>query len=131
MAAKLAARAELELAKPDADIKLLMNILEMCTGFLAKREKYKPAEEEDDSAGVLLLKQMLDDPAQVVDRLHANPKFRNALKLKGWLPPPDKKTGRPSRAEQAHREEYETRVREEGHDREDGELAAALGRKDQ
>lgn len=114
------------MAKPDADMRLLMNIFEMATSWLTKREKLKPEAPDDDAAGVGVLRQMLEDPAKVVERLHANPKFREALRFRGWLPPPDKKTGRPSKADQAHREEYETRVREEGHDREDGELARML-----
>lgn len=116
------------MAKPDADMKLLMNIFEMCNGWLVKREKLKPEDPADEGAGVDVLRQMLEDPGAVVDRLHANPKFRQALKAKGWLPPPARPPHRPTREQQEERTAYEERQREMGPaaDADDSELAAML-----
>lgn len=128
LAIKLAARAEELMSQEAPDMKLLMQVFEMCNGWLVKREKLKPDEPEDEGAGVDILRKMMEDPAAVVERLHANPKFRVALKSKGWLPPPSRTPGRPTKDQQEERQAYEERVNEMGGhaDSDDSQLAAML-----
>lgn len=99
-------------------------------GLLVKLPKLKP-EDEDEDAGVDILREAMTDPAKVVSRLQANPKFIAALKAKGWLPPPDKPHHRPTKDQVAQRAEYAARQKdlgdEYGADDDDSELKSLLG----
>lgn len=110
-------------------LKEQLAIFATAEGWLSRRERYKPKEETEDDAGIRLLREMMADPAKVVDRLHANPTFREALAAKGWLEPPARPRHRPSKKAVAHRKAYDERVTEltdQASGAEDGELRRRL-----
>lgn len=74
--------------------------------WLLKRQKLLPDQEDDE--GVNLIRQMIADPKQVVKRLKNDPAFIDALEELEWLRPPDVLKGRPTAAQAAHRERYDT-----------------------
>lgn len=98
--------------KAEVSLKERMATFEMAMGWLAKREKFKP-KDDNDAAGVDLLRDMLEDPEAVVARMRESPVFIAALKKLGWLPPPVKKPGRPTLEEADYRTDFEreTKVR--------------------
>lgn len=111
-------------------VRELQQAVEFAMGLLVKLPKLKP-EDEDEDAGVDILREAMTDPAKVVSRLQANPKFIAALKAKGWLPPPDKPHHRPTKEQLAQRAEYAARQNdlgdEDGADDDDSALKALLG----
>lgn len=126
-------RAEKDLLSPPLEgrdpptLKEMMAALAMAQDFLVKLPKLRPAEDDTDQAGIGLMRDMLADPAAVVERLHANAVFIKALRMKGWLPPPARPSHRPTREQAAHREEYQVRQREvDGPTDDDSELSSML-----
>ena len=117
MALALVQRAEQELLAPPVEgktaprVKDLQEAVEFAMNLLVKLPKLKPEDDKDD-AGIDALREALADPGAVVARLIANHQFIAALKARGWLPPPPKLTGRPSKQHQAERVEYEARAAE-------------------
>lgn len=111
-------------------VRELQQAVEFAMGLLVKLPKLKP-EDEDEDAGVDILREAMTDPAKVVARLHVNPKFIAALRAKGWLPPPDKPHHRPTKEQVAQRAEYAARLAapddEGSSDDDDSELQAMLG----
>lgn len=87
-----------------------MAFFEMGERWLKQRDKIR--KDTDDGEGIELMKQMLEDPAGIVERLHRDEKFGAALKAKGWLPPLPRKTGAVSPATKVERDAFERRKRE-------------------
>lgn len=128
-------RAEKDLLTPPPEgkdpptLKEMMAALTMAQDFLIKLPKLRPADDDNDEAGISLMRDMLADPAAVVERLHANPVFMKAMKMKGWLPPPARPHHRPTRDQSAEREEYQARQREvDAPPDDDSELSKMLAR---
>lgn len=119
LALALINRAEQELLTPPkeggspASVKELQAAVEFAMNLLVKLPKLKPEDADKEDAGVDMLRQALAEPAAVVERLIGNAKFTQALKAKGWLPPPARPAHRPTREQQAERVEYEARAREQ------------------
>jgi hypothetical protein len=113
------------------DIGFRMKIFAQAQEWLAKRSKLKPADETQDDAGVDLLREMVQDPESVVDRLQDNPKFIAALEQRGWIKEPPKRNGpgRPPRGDSERaarfREIKRAKQAEDGKT-DDSQLAALL-----
>jgi len=90
------------------DVNFRMKIFAQAQDWLAKRKKLKPDDEVQDDAGVDLLREMVQDPESVVDRLQDNPKFIAALEMRGWLKEPPKRAGpgRPRNSESERAKRY-------------------------
>lgn len=119
LALALMVRAEKDLEDTDAGgkgptVQQLRDTVEFAMALLVKLPKLKPDDEDDE--GVDILRQAMADPAKIVDRLQANPKFIEALRKKGWLAPPVKINHRPTRAQAAEREEFAARLAEQARD---------------
>lgn len=133
LAVALMERAEKDLLQEKGDgaasVRELQQAVQFAMDLLVKLPKLKPEDEDNDDAGVGVLRAMLQDPVSVVDRLIANPKFIAAMKAKNWLPPPARPSHRPTNAQQAERAEYEARRREQERPGEDdSELQRMLKR---
>lgn len=134
LAVALVERAEKELLVDRKDSDPALNIAELQKtvmfgmDLLVKLPKLRPADEEE-GAGVNVLREMMADPASVVDRLHGNAKFIEALEAKGWLRPVKNPSHRPTKAQQEERAAYEQRKREVTRPPDDdSELARLLGK---
>lgn len=132
LAVKLLERAEQDQTAAGAEklsTKELQGMVTLAMDLLVKLPKLKPVTEEEDDGGVAALRDAMTDPAKVVERLHANPKFKQALKDRGWLPPPSKVPHRPTKEQQADRAAYEERQAEIAGDEpaDDSELQRLLG----
>lgn len=101
-----------EEGKAPPSMKELMAALAMAQDFLVKLPKLRPDDDNQEDTGIDAMRQLLEDPVLVVGRLIVNPKFIAALKGHGWLPPPAKLRGRPTKDEAIDREMYEIRQRE-------------------
>jgi hypothetical protein len=125
LAIALIERAEKDLISPAADgkgpsVRELQGVVEYCMNLLVKLPKLKPDDESED-AGVAVLQAAMTDPTKIVDRLQANPKFIDALRAKGWLPPPAKVNHRPTKEQVQQREEYAARKADLGEDTDEDE----------
>lgn len=102
--AKTVANIEMKDGVPVVSLKEKLECMAMIERWLVRRQKLQP--DKDEGEGVALLKQMMADPREAVDRLHQDPHFIEALEAKGWLRPPEKLKGRPTIEQQQHRAEY-------------------------
>ena len=114
------------------DVNFRMKIFAQAQDWLAKRAKLKPADDVEDDAGVDLLREMVQDPESVVDRLQDNPKFIAALEMRGWLKEPEirRGPGRPSKEEAARIARFKEAKRakaEQVGKNDDSQLAALVG----
>ena len=130
LALALVSRAERELLKEPKEgeapvsMRELQSALTTGMDLLQKLPKLKP--EEADDSGVNVLREALQDPAGIVERLIANPSFIRALKEKGWLPPPARPHHRPSKAQVEEREAYEERKKQAAPADDDSTLQSML-----
>ncbi len=95
-----------------SQLKMVMDAFSTVTQWLSRRQKLRPPEDASGTEGVDMLREMMNDPEKIVDRMHADPRFRAALKKHGFLGPPVKKPkgGRPSKEEAADKDAYEKRM---------------------
>lgn len=118
-----------EAGKDGATVRELQTAVTFAMDLLVKLPKLKPEDPNKEDAGVDVLRQAMADPAAIVERLIANPKFIAALKAKGWLPPPPRPSHRPTKEQQLERIEYEAREREvEAPPEDDSELRRMLSK---
>jgi len=96
--------------QPRYSAKEQMAFFEMGERWLKQRDKLR--KDTDEGEGIELMKQMIEDPAGIVERLHKDEKFVAALRAKGFLPPLPRKTGSVSPATKVERDAYGRRKRE-------------------
>lgn len=120
-----------EAGKSKYDIGTQMRAFTQAQDWLTKRERARPKDiEVADDEGIAMLRQLIADPAEMVDHILADPTCVAELKARDWLPPLAKKTGRPDQAAALARTRYKARQgdTEPEDDAEDSsELIAALG----
>lgn len=114
------------------DLKAQMEAFKMCQDWLVRRAKLKPPEDEG-ASGVDLLRARTD-PVALIASFEDDERFAAEMQRRGWLSPPAKKNGRPSRQEAQERAAYEARRRQIDGDppaddnADDSALRARLGR---
>lgn len=117
LALALVERAENDLANSAKGVegpsaREIQQVLEFAMALLVKLPKLKPDDAAED-AGVDVLRLAMTDPAETAQRLQANPKFIEAMRDLGWLPPPPRPHHRPTKDQQAERQAYDKRLAEE------------------
>lgn len=116
--------------RPKYDLKTKMAIFDKAVDWLKQAPKLRPGGKSSETEGIDLLRSMIADPIETIDRVLGDPACVRELESRNWLPPPPVRVGRPTLAESAHKARAKSRkkgVAELRPDDDDSKLAKLVG----